>query len=251
MFVTFVVAASSALLAAPIQPPTIPTPVVAQAPGSAPAPARGVYASPVERPVSAPFDMSAGPYGRGNRGLDYAVRAGDVVRAIGAGTVVFAGPVAGVTWITVLHPDGLRSSSGPMASVVVSKGDRVTAGQEIGTTGPTFHLGVRRGATYIDPAPLFRPRRGPARLVPVPSARRPGGRGESGGRDASGVPEAGLVRLHSFPGAARSAGVRRKVPMASDVRDTRPARIPGRSQERGASDHQPKGIPTSWPQSSP
>ena len=141
------------------------------APQIQPEPAANRFSPPLDRPVERPFDVSNGPYGRGNRGLDYAVRPGDVAAAIGDGTVVFAGSVAGRQWVTVLHPDGLRSSSGPMATIDVSAGDRVVRGQRIGTTGSTFHLGVRRGSTYIDPATLFRVKRRHARLVPVP--RRP------------------------------------------------------------------------------
>lgn len=157
MLAAFLVAVLSAFLTAP-----------AQAPTATPAPPAETYTPPIDRPVETPFDVTNGPYGRGNRGLDYAVRPGDTVRSIGDGTVVFAGRVAGATWITVLHPDGLRSSSGPMATTSVAAGHTVVRGQPLGTTGATFHLGVRRGSAYIDPATLFRVRRRFAHLVPVP-----------------------------------------------------------------------------------
>jgi murein DD-endopeptidase MepM/ murein hydrolase activator NlpD len=86
---------------------------------------------------------------------------------------VFAGVVAGRTWVTVLHPDGLRSSYGPLATVGVAAGDVVDRGDVLGATGATFHLGVRRGDIYIDPAGLFRVRRRHARLVPVPPRPKP------------------------------------------------------------------------------
>lgn len=127
------------------------------------------YQPPLDRPVESGFDVRHGPYGAGNRGLDYAVRPGDVVGSIGSGTVVFAGPVAGATWVTVLHPDGLRSSYGPMATLDVTAGQEVGAGDRLGTTGSTFHLGVRRGETYIDPATLFEVRDRFAHLIPVGS----------------------------------------------------------------------------------
>src|SRR5690606_15386348 len=69
---------------------------------------RSVYRPPVDAAVTSPFDMRAGRYGAGNRGLDYGTAPATPVGAIGDGTVVFAGPVAGDRWVTVLHPDGLR-----------------------------------------------------------------------------------------------------------------------------------------------
>src|SRR5690349_10370437 len=76
-----------------------------------PPPAAGTtYRPPVDAPVVDTFRLPDGPYGAGNRGLEYATSPGDPVRAIGDGLVVFAGPVAGNDAVTVLHPDGLRSS---------------------------------------------------------------------------------------------------------------------------------------------
>ena len=138
--------------------------VVALAP--VPASAGPSYRPPTDRPVVQPFDLSRGPYGPGNRGLDYGVRPGDPIAAIGAGTVVFAGAVAGSRFVTVLHPDGLRSSYSYLDRIDVEVGRAVTAGQVIGTSSGRFQLGVRRRSTYIDPAPLLarlRPRH--ARLV--------------------------------------------------------------------------------------
>lgn len=162
------------LLAAALlqQPPRSPQPPAPRSPADATPlrPAAGEYRPPVPGEVVAPFDESNGRFGPGNRGLDYAVGPGDPVAAIGGGTVVFAGSVAGSLWVTVLHPDGLRSSVGPLASVEVARGRRVGVGERLGTAGATLHLGVRSGARYIDPAPLFGRRN--ARLVPVPAGRR-------------------------------------------------------------------------------
>jgi len=141
------------------------TPVASQVASPAAAQAAPTYRPPLERSVSDPFDHTASRYGAGNRGLDYDVAAGDLVGAIGAGTVVFAGRVAGKVWVTVLHPDGLRSSSGPLATISVTTGDRVEVGTPLGTTGDAFHLGVRDSDRYLDPARLFVGQRRPARLV--------------------------------------------------------------------------------------
>jgi murein DD-endopeptidase MepM/ murein hydrolase activator NlpD len=130
------------------------------------------YRPPVVAPVTDPFRAPASTYGAGNRGIEYATRPGVPVGAIGAGTVVFAGPVARRLSVTVLHRDGLRSSYSYLATITVIVGSSVVAGQTIGTAGPRLHLGVRRGDRYLDPASLFR--RGRPRLVPsIPSGERP------------------------------------------------------------------------------
>ena len=112
------------------------------------------------------FRLPFGPYGPGNRGLEYATEPGQEVRAIGPGLVVFAGPVAGNRAVTVLHPDGLRSSYSYLDEVLVKVGERVSTGTPVGTAGERFHLGVRAGGTYLDPAALFAT--GHVRLVPLP-----------------------------------------------------------------------------------
>lgn len=136
-----------------------------------PAAADGGYLPPVDAPVVDGFALPDGPYGAGNRGLEYATVPGTPVRAIGAGLVVFAGPVAGTRAVTVLHPDGLRSSLTHLAEVLVTAGERVAAGQVVGTAGERLHLGVRAGGTYLDPAPLLAAPT--VRLVPVEPGQAP------------------------------------------------------------------------------
>ncbi|MEZ5322978.1 MAG: M23 family metallopeptidase [Microthrixaceae bacterium] len=126
---------------------------------------RGAYRPPVSGPIERAFDVSQGPYGPGNRGIDYSTLPGEPVGAIGSGIIVFAGSVAGLRWVTVLHDDGLRSSYGPLAEISVARGEVVGPGAALGTAGVSLHLGVRRGDLYLDPATLFGgPRR--AHLVP-------------------------------------------------------------------------------------
>lgn len=125
------------------------------------------YRPPVAAPVIDAFREPAGPYGPGNRGLEYATTTGAPVLAIGAGRVAFAGQVAGRLAVTVRHPDGLRSSVTGLAEVLVEAGDLVALGAPLGRSGPRTHLGVRDGARYLDPAALFGRRR---RAVLVPSA---------------------------------------------------------------------------------
>jgi hypothetical protein len=126
-----------------------------------------VYTPPVDAPIADPFRAPASRYGSGNRGIEYATTPGTAVRAIGAGEVVFAGPVAGALHVTVRHPDGLRSSYSFLATITVSRGDHVLRGDTVGTSADRLHLGVRHGDRYIDPALLFAAAVR-VRLVPVP-----------------------------------------------------------------------------------
>jgi murein DD-endopeptidase MepM/ murein hydrolase activator NlpD len=140
---------------------------------------------PVDAPVADPFRAPACPWCPGNRGLEFAVSAGTVVRAAAAGTVTFAGVVAGVRYVVIEHADGHRATYGSLASSHLRAAQRVPAGAIVGITGASFHFGLRRGATYVDPEPhLGRwvarsrlvPTDGtPARPAPPPSLRCPAG----------------------------------------------------------------------------
>jgi len=130
-------------------------------------PGEPAYLPPVDAPVADPFRPPANPYGPGNRGIEYVTMPGTAVRAAGAGVVSFAGPVAGSLHVTVAHPDGIRTSYSFLADVTVRRGQSVDQGTVVGHTGSRFHVGARRGDTYIDPASLWG-RRGPPRVALVP-----------------------------------------------------------------------------------
>ena len=130
-------------------------------------PARGTYTPPVAAAVRDPFRMDHGLYGPGNRGLEYASGPGQPVRTIGSGVVVFAGAVAGRLAVTVVHPDGRRSSLTGLVSLAVRVGDMVRRGSLIGAAGEGLHLGVREGDRYVDPAGLFSAVRRRAVLIPL------------------------------------------------------------------------------------
>lgn len=117
-----------------------------------PAPA---YSPPVSAPIADPFRPPAGPYGPGNRGLEYDTEPGDPVRASADGTVVFAGPVAGALHVTVRHADGVRTSYSFLAGIGVVLGQHVRRGDPVGTAGERFHFGARAGDAYFDPSSLF------------------------------------------------------------------------------------------------
>ena len=116
----------------------------------------------VERPFAAP----AGPYSPGHRGVDLAAPPGAAVRASGAGVVRFAGTVAGKGVVSIEHPHRILGRSGwrttyEDVSPQVKAGQRVRAGQRIGTLAAHghaggLHWGLRHGRAYADPLLLLR-----------------------------------------------------------------------------------------------
>ncbi|MBK9178907.1 MAG: peptidoglycan DD-metalloendopeptidase family protein [Acidimicrobiales bacterium] len=134
---------------------------------SASAAAAEPYRPPVPGPVIDPFRPPALPWAPGNRGVDFATTPGEAVVAAADGDIVFAGEVAGALHVVVLHADGIRTTYAFLAGVVVVQGQRVAAGQRVGTAGASVHFGARLGETYLDPMSLIA---GTVRvwLVPVP-----------------------------------------------------------------------------------
>lgn len=136
-------------------------------------PAPVVYQPPVGAPVVDPFRPPRTLYGPGNRGVDYATTAGTPVRSAASGVVAFAGPVAGGLHVVILHADGIRSSYSFMRSVGVRRGQRVGAGEVVGTAGPFLHFGARAGDAYLDPLVLLAASSdGRLRVHLVPEAER-------------------------------------------------------------------------------
>jgi murein DD-endopeptidase MepM/ murein hydrolase activator NlpD len=144
---------------------------------------------PVAGAVVRGFDARAGPYGPGHRGVDIAAREGAIICAPAAGKVVFAGPVAGTTWVSLQVAPGVRVTLGPVLEPVTT--GSIPAGAPIGRLGPgheaaapgptgssggaTLHLGVRVDGVYIDPLAYLvdgpRPRLAP---LPTPGGLRGG-----------------------------------------------------------------------------
>lgn len=133
-----------------------------------------VFRPPVDAPVLDPFRLPDGPYGAGNRGIEYATVAGQTVRAPAAGTVRFAGPVAGDLFVTVDHGGGVWSTVGFVAGVVVRRGESVAAGEVIALAGGPVHFTVRIEGRYVDPASMFGRHRLRVRLVSHESPVRGG-----------------------------------------------------------------------------
>jgi len=134
---------------------------------------RPVYRPPTDAPVRDPFRPPPQPWLPGNRGIEYDTAPGSVVTAIGQGRISFAGLVAGRLIATVEHPDGLRSSYTGLAGLAVHRGDRVMGGQVVGLVAGPFHLGVRRGDHYLDPASLWGRPIGAGRVLLVPDRAGP------------------------------------------------------------------------------
>ncbi len=97
-------------------------------------------------------------------GIDISAPTGTSVRAIAAGTVVFAGwKNNGGGYVVVLrHPDGMRSTYNHNQSVTVAAGARVVAGQRIArlgstgrSTGPHLDLRIEMGGRFVNPLGLY------------------------------------------------------------------------------------------------
>jgi hypothetical protein len=134
---------------------------------------------PVDGRVVRPFAEPSSAYAPGHRGIDLAAPSGTAVRAAGAGTVTFAGDVAGALHVVITHRDGLRTSYSFLADVTVNMGDAVTTSTVVGHSGgsdldsghgpDSLHFGLRVGERYVDPLLLFQTRdlTELVRLVPV------------------------------------------------------------------------------------
>ena len=128
---------------------------------------RGRYQWPTGAPATVveDFDPPAVVWGRGHRGVDLAAAEGTQIRSAAAGTVAFAGMVAGRPVVSIDHADGIRTTYEPVEPAI-SAGDAVAAGQVIGTLLPghrsdgvcALHWGARTGPkTYVNPLRLLQP----------------------------------------------------------------------------------------------
>lgn len=136
--------------------------------------------------IGRPFQPPATPYGPGHRGVDLVGTPSAIVRAAGSGTVGYAGVLAGRGVVTVVHPDGRRTTYEPVAATV-AVGDLVVAGDPIGhleaghagcQAAACLHWGLRRGDAYLDPLSLVGG--GEVRLYPrFGSAPEPFGSGRA------------------------------------------------------------------------
>lgn len=122
---------------------------------------------PVDAEVADPFRAPSCPWCPGNRGIEYNSGPGEPVRAVAAGVVTFAGPVAGTFYLVVGHADGVRATYGGLTDVTLRVGDPVVRRMRVGTTVGRLHFGLREGDDYIDPTPFLGYLVGRARLIPT------------------------------------------------------------------------------------
>lgn len=127
-----------------------------------------LFTPPVAGPVVRGFQPPSTAYGPGHVGLDYAVTPGEPVAAVGAGTVVFAGPVGATLHVTIRLTDGRLTTLSFLRSIAVSAGATVQRGDVVGTAGgvdpldATYDgtrllLTLRVGGRYVDPSVMFAP----------------------------------------------------------------------------------------------
>jgi murein DD-endopeptidase MepM/ murein hydrolase activator NlpD len=142
--------------------------------GLAPPSSLSCLLGPVAAPVVDPFRAPLCEWCPGNRGLQYGAAPGAVARAAAAGVVSFAGVVAGTRYVVIDHAGGgLRATYGDLAVSELRVGDVVAAGGVVGLVGDRgLHFGLRRGETYVDPAPLLGRLVERPRLVPTDGTPR-------------------------------------------------------------------------------
>jgi murein DD-endopeptidase MepM/ murein hydrolase activator NlpD len=123
------------------------------------------FVPPVDAPIVDHFRPPECRWCPGNRGIDYTVAPMTPIIAVEHGRVDFAGQVGGDLFVVVHHDDGLRTTYAFVASIEVVVGQQVNTGEVLAYSNESFHFGVRRGETYLDPEPFFLQRRVHARLV--------------------------------------------------------------------------------------
>ena len=133
----------------------------------------GVWPLRPQPEVVAGFDPPEVRWAAGHRGVDLAGHVGQPVRAALAGTVGFAGTVAGRGVVVVDH--GATRTTYEPVTAAVSRGDVVRRGQVLGSLAwfgthclpaACLHWGLRDGDTYLDPLQLVGGPL-PVRLLPL------------------------------------------------------------------------------------
>jgi murein DD-endopeptidase MepM/ murein hydrolase activator NlpD len=137
-----------------------------------PDPVEGVWPLDPVPDVVAGFDPPGEPWASGHRGVDLAGSAGQSVRAALAGTVQYAGRIAGRGVVVVTH--GATRTTYEPVDAGVALGAAVTPGAVLGVLElagghclprACLHWGLREGEAYLDPLTLLGG--GPIRLLPL------------------------------------------------------------------------------------
>lgn len=128
---------------------------------------------PFGRPIAGEAELTSGfgvrldPFTRGpamHAGLDFRAEHGARVHATGAGRVIAAEPSGGYgNLVEVDHGNGVTTRYAHLATMAVSVGQMVAAGQLVGrvgstgrSTGPHLHYETRIGGDAVDPQRFLR-----------------------------------------------------------------------------------------------
>lgn len=134
--------------------PAISTRVIAAKPSAF----TGRFAWPVNGTIIGRFGSQGG--GRVNDGLNIGASSGTAVLAAAPGTVVYSGNEIGVFGGLVLvdHGGGWVTAYGHLGRLDVAKGDRISAGQTLGSVGetgyvsqPQLHFEIRKDRKPLNP----------------------------------------------------------------------------------------------------
>lgn len=121
------------------------------------------FVYPVMAPrISSNYGMRKHPllkFTRNHKGIDLAADLDAPIRAIAAGTIVFADPYAGYgNLVTIQHKNGITTHYGHCQKIKVKTGQKVTAGTIIGTigstgmsSGPHLHFEIRMNGVPQNP----------------------------------------------------------------------------------------------------
>ncbi|MFI1094933.1 M23 family metallopeptidase [Streptomyces sp. NPDC020917] len=121
------------------------------------------WTKPVDASIGTPYHQAGSNWSSGyHTGVDFLVDSGTPVHAVAAGVVVSAGADGAYgNDVIIKHADGMYTLYGHLTQPLVSAGQTVTEGQEIGisgatgnVTGPHLHFEVRTTPDYgsdVDP----------------------------------------------------------------------------------------------------
>jgi septal ring factor EnvC (AmiA/AmiB activator) len=130
------------------------------------APFRGALKWPVAGRVAARFGQPGPTPGSVRNGVDLAAQVGAPVKAIHDGVVEYAEGYTGLGTLVILdHGSNTYSLYGYLSEAVVTRGQRVTAGAEVGRVGPppvgdqaALYFELRVDGRLVDPVQWLEPR---------------------------------------------------------------------------------------------
>ncbi len=146
----------------PVNYPTNPTSDAVNAPPVTPG--EGRFGAPPCTPMPSRVSSEFGPRNLMNftfhYGIDLPVPNGTRLNALGDGVVTAVGfESGGGTFVKIRYDNGLESFYCHLQGYSVSRGQRVSMGQEVArsdntgqwTTGPHLHMGIKRNGAYVNP----------------------------------------------------------------------------------------------------